>query len=348
MANNLIPHITAFGPANGLAGLSAVAPAGTCRQMQEMEEIEPDAALLRLARVLQEGGYRFITVSPVTHALVNSRPGNELATDLRGVFGWNRPFKADLLPPTLSALMRAAGVMTFQDGNWRSGVRLSTLNDLLFIHSAYPTVEPGAVFFGPDTYRFAAALTALLETRRKTVRRAADIGCGAGPGAILLALQRPGAEVLAVDINDDALRFAVINAKLAATPNVVPCRSSLLSEVDGQFDLIIANPPYLLDRAERIYRHGGGSLGEGLSLAIVSDAVDRLAPGGTLLLYTGTAIVDGVDHFRAAVTARLNDVGLEWEYREIDPDIFGESLREPAYAGTERIAAVLLTATRDN
>ena len=63
----------------------------------------------------------------------------------------------------------------------------------------------------------------------------------------------------------------------------------------AQCDPIAANPPYLLDDSQRAYRHGGGRLGEGLSVAIADLALERLAPGGTLLLYTGSAIVDGVD-----------------------------------------------------
>ncbi len=310
--------------------------------------MEPDTALLRLAQIVRESGYEFTTVSPATHALVNGRRGNVLASNLRGIFGWSRLFKAHILAPSFFALMQAANVVVSHGGNWQSLVRLSTLHKRLFIHSAYPTVDAGAVFFGPDTYRFAAALASHLEFRTSPVRRAVDIGCGAGPGAIILALERPDAEVLAVDINDAALRFTAINAALAATPNVFPHRSNLLSAVDGRFDLIIANPPYLLDRAGRTYRHGGGGLGEGLSLAITHLARDRLAPGGTLLLYTGTAIVDGVDHIRAAITAQLNDIDVEWEYREIDPDIFGDSLLEPAYAGADRIAAVLATVTRSS
>ena len=72
----------------------------------------------------------------------------------------------------------------------------------------------------------------------------------------------------------------------------------------------------------------------------------RLAPGGTLLLYTGSAVCGGVDGFRALLIARLEAAGLEWDYREIDPDVFGEELLEPAYAGADRIAAVVVTARR--
>ncbi len=38
---------------------------------------------------------------------------------------------------------------------WRSRVRWSSLGDLLLVHSAWPTDSSDAVFFGPDSYRFA-------------------------------------------------------------------------------------------------------------------------------------------------------------------------------------------------
>lgn len=307
-------------------------------------------ALLQLARMVRATGYQFTTVTPATHERVNSRPGNEWARSLQDVFGWSRPFHPDLLPSDLLDLMRAADVAAPHGDGWRSLVRLSSLQGQLFLHSAYPTVDADAVFFGPDTYRFAAAIhsyfTAAATGSRK-VMRAVDIGCGAGPGAIVTALARPEAEVLAVDINDRALSFARVNAALAGAPNVQPHHSDLLTGVDGVFDLIIANPPYLVDPAERAYRHGGGPLGAGLSLAIAEAAPERLAPGGTLLLYTGAAIVDGIDPFRAAIEERLATApGITWSYREVDPDVFGEELAGGAYAAADRIAAVVLTATK--
>ena len=304
-----------------------------------------DDALLSLARAIQSTGYHFTTTTPATHARVNARPENAWARDLRDVFGWSRSFRRDILPLDLFALMQEAGVAEPQDGGWRSLVRLSTLSSLLFLHSAYPTMAADAVFFGPDTYRFARAIAAHLERRAPPVRRAVDVGCGAGSGAVLLARALPGAEILAVDINPAALRLTRVNAALADAP-VTACRSDLLGDVDGQFDLIVANPPYLVDPASRAYRHGGGPLGAELSLDIVGAACDRLAPGGTLLLYTGAAVVNGEDPFRAAAAGQLAAVGLDWTYEEVDPDVFGEELADGAYRGADRIAAVVLTAKK--
>ncbi len=312
---------------------------GACQSAQ-------DQALRQLAQTLKQVGYRFTTVTPATHARVNQRPANAWAASIEGVFGWSRPFRTGLLPASLFALMQAAGVIVRHEDGWRSMIRLSTLHDQIFIHSAYPTIGSDAVFFGPDTYRFISALEHHLANRMHPVRRAVDIGCGAGPGAIIVALHHPAAEVIAADINDAALRLTAINASLAATSNVVPLHSNLLAGVVGEFDLIVANPPYLLDAGERAYRHGGGDLGEGLSVAIIKEAMSRLAPGGSLLLYTGVAIVDGVDYFRENIAPLLSHAGFTWEYREIDPDVFGEELLEPAYAQTDRIASVLVTVTR--
>ncbi len=305
-----------------------------------------DGALLELAAAVRDTGYRFVTVTPATHQRVNARPYNRWARSLEDVFGWSRAFKADLLPSGIMELMRRAGVLGEDDDDWRSLVRLSTLEGELFLHSAFPTTAADAVFFGPDTYRFASALIAHLQTSTQSVRRAVDIGCGAGPGAVVVAKARPEAEVLMVDINDAALRLARLNAALAGAITLDARRSDLLSGVDGSFDLIVANPPYLNDDLRRAYRHGGGPLGAGLSLAIVETAAERLARGGALVLYTGTAIVRGNDAFRREASERLAAAGLAWSYREIDPDVFGEELDRPAYADADRIAAVVLTARR--
>lgn len=159
----------------------------------------------------------------------------------------------------------------------------------------------------------------------------------------MLARAYPGAAVVAADINGAAVRLARVNAALAGVGNLVAVESDLLAGVAGELDLIVANPPYLVDPGGRAYRHGGGALGAGLSLAILEAALGRLAPGGRLVLYTGAAVVNGVDPFRVAVAGRLGTVAARWRYREIDPDVFGEELEGGAYVEADRIAAIVLT-----
>jgi len=305
-----------------------------------------DEALLQLVRELRERNYHFTTVTPATHERVNSRSCNEWAQTIKDIFGWSRPFYADTVSPAIFELMQRAGVLQPHTDGWRSTVRVSSLYEQLFLHSAYPTTAADSVFFGPDTYRFAGAIQHWLELNPRSIGRAVDICCGAGPGGILIALAQPDAQVFGADINDAALRLAGINAQLSGVQNFEPRHSDLLTGVDGDFDLIVANPPYLIDPSERAYRHGGGELGEGLSFDIVEASLPRLAPGGTLLLYTGVAIVEGKDPFRAAIEKRLAGQAVEYSYREVDPDVFGEELESGAYAHCDRIAAVVLTVRR--
>lgn len=312
---------------------------------------EVQHALQELGRMLKQNGYHFTTVTPATHARVNARAGNEWAKDLDGIFGWSRPFDASVLPAEFHGLMQAAGIVMSHagsEGKFRSRLRASSLDEELFFHSAYPTSDSDAVFFGPDTYRFAQAIEQFIAARAGQVRRAVDIGSGAGPGAILIGKRFPEADVLAVDINSSALSLCSVNAALAGTPNVRPCFSNLLKDVTGEFDLIVSNPPYLVDPGKRAYRHGGGVLGADLSLEIIRTSFERLNPGGTLLLYTGAAIVDGADPFREAAKEILDGTGamVQWTYREMDPDVFGEELLCEAYAQADRIAAVVLTLTK--
>ena len=304
------------------------------------------AALLDLARAVRDTGYHFVTVTPATHERVNRRLGNEWARSLTDVFGWSRPFRVDVLLPPLFELAQRAGVVVPHEGGWRSLVRLSSLDDELFVHSAYPTTDVHSVFFGPDTGRLVDAVIAHLKSRDGPIRRAVDIGCGTGAGAVAIAKRAREAEVVGVDINEAALRATELNASLAGVANVVARSSDILRDLEGMFDLIVSNPPFMVDAAERAYRDGGGPLGAGLPLACVDAAVERLAPGGALVLFTGVMVIEGETPFRNEAALRLDAGGLAWSYREVDPDVYGEELDNPGYAQADRIGLAVLTAKK--
>ena len=304
-----------------------------------------DRALLDIGQYLRQRDYRFTTITPATHRRVLARAARGPAT-LRDVFGWTRSFQSSDLPEEILAKLDVAGVLQTSGGELRSGVRFSTLGPQLFMHSAFPTDEADAVFFGPDTYRFARAIAQCIASApAKQQMRILDIGAGSGAGglhaAALLASRAP--RIVLTDINERALRFARLNAALNRTPDVQVLRGDLYDKVDGRFDLIISNPPYLVDPLRRSYRHGGGGLGAELSLRIAEEGLARLAPGGRLLLYTGSAIVDGVDLFHAALRERLRHHAVRLAYEEIDPDVFGEELDAPPYDKADRIAAIAAT-----
>ncbi|MDB5118662.1 MAG: modification methylase, HemK family [Mucilaginibacter sp.] len=307
---------------------------------------ETQLVLLELGHRLRGNHYTFITPTPLTHQRVNEREGNVQGRTLREVFGWNRPFISGLLPLDEERDLVSNGVVTVQGGRLISRVRWSSLDDLLLVHSAFPTSQEDSVFFGPDTYRFVQSIRRLLRLTTKTITRAVDIGCGTGVGAMVIAQENPQAEVLAVDINPRALSFTQVNARLAGLDNLISCKSNVLDDVDGKFDLIVANPPYMKDPKKRAYRHGGDALGSNLSVRIVRESLERLSVGGSLVLYTGVAIVDGEDPFIASLERDLDTASMDWTYRELDPDVFGEELLELGYEQVDRIAAVELVVTR--
>lgn len=303
--------------------------------------------------MLADSHYQFTTVTPRTHQHVLASRAARTSANLRDIFGWNLPFEEDVIRPAMLSLMHGAEILLSQDNGLRSKVRVATLGNQLFLHSAYPTTDPAAVFFGPDTSRFVRymrqALHDIVATHPAKSLRILDIGCGSGAGGLAVAryLADAGiaAEVTMNDINPLALYYTEINAQFAGI-NVSAALGDSFTAVAGEFDLIISNPPYLDDTLQRTYRHGGARLGRALSVRIAAQALTRLAPGGRLMLYTGVAMVDGFDPFLAEMLPLLRAADCVWHYDEIDPDIFSEELERPVYAHAERIAAVGLLATR--
>ncbi|WP_242392553.1 peptide chain release factor N(5)-glutamine methyltransferase [Anaeromyxobacter oryzisoli] len=124
---------------------------------------------------------------------------------------------------------------------------------------------------------------------------ALDLCTGSGILGVTLALERPGARVLATDLSDDALAVARANAA-ALGAEVGFARGDLWEAVpaDARFDVIVSNPPYVprgeLDTLQREVRReprlalDGGPDGADVLRRIVAGAPGRLAPGGTLVL----------------------------------------------------------------
>jgi methylase of polypeptide subunit release factors len=303
-------------------------------------------ALTGLGKTLQSRGYRFVPVTPATHCRILNRPLGQ--TTLESIFGWNRPFEREGLDPIIFDLLEKADALKSEAGRFKSRVRFATIGDLLFVHSAFPTAEQDAVFFGPDTYRFARLLrVSLSDMAASGPLRLVDIGSGSGAGGIFGArLLAVPTELILADISPKALAFSAINAVVNDLPSVKTVLSDVLGGIEGDADIIIANPPYLVDEDRRLYRHGGGEFGISLALRIAEQSLGRLAPGGRLILYSGTPIIGGTDPFFESLRPLLQLHASQFSYEEIDPDVFGEELDRRAYASADRIAAVGLTAIK--
>ena len=149
--------------------------------------------------------------------------------------------------------------------------------------------------------------------------RVLDVGTGSGVIALTLAAELPNAEVAAVDISPEALALARENAgRLELTGRVQFVQSDLLEAVDGVFDLIIANLPYIpggeiagLSRevqSDPRLALDGGPVGTELIERLIDQARRHLKPGGRLVLEIG---IDQAERLEAEL-ARQN-------YRDIRP-----------------------------
>lgn len=290
-----------------------------------------------LLSALDRSGYEFVTITPASHARVAAR-WRGLGAGIRDLFGWSRAVDPASVDNGVLAAARDAGVLFERDGGVAVTVRVSRVCGRLFAHSAWPTDAEDSVFLGPDSYRFASFIAANLPLARAGLR-VIDIGAGAGVGALIAADLLPGAHVTMTDVNTSALDLARANAGHASITAAF-VQTSGLDGIDGPFDLALLNPPYIVDGEARAYRDGGGMLGAELSLDLASAALGKLAPGGRLLLYTGSAIVEGQDALNAALGEAARKADAMLDYRELDPDVFGEELDNPAYAGVERIALI--------
>ena len=125
-----------------------------------------------------------------------------------------------------------------------------------------------------------------------------EIGTGSGCIAIACALAFPEAAVVATDISTDALAVAKINAERHSVAERVEfVETDLMGGINGSFDVIISNPPYVPDAERHVlpteYGHepelGLYSGEDGLDSArrILQDAPKLLSRHGILVLEVG-------------------------------------------------------------
>ncbi|WP_433336540.1 HemK2/MTQ2 family protein methyltransferase [Spirillospora sp. CA-294931] len=145
----------------------------------------------------------------------------------------------------------------------------------------------------PGVYRPQADTFLLSEALRRTgtLPGARVLDVCTGTGAVAVAAARNGARrVTAIDVSGRAVLAARTNARLHGLP-VRVLRGDLLAPVAGEvFDVIVANPPYVLGEGAAPGRHAsarawnGGTDGRAVLDRLCALAPRHLAPGGIMLM----------------------------------------------------------------
>jgi release factor glutamine methyltransferase len=125
-----------------------------------------------------------------------------------------------------------------------------------------------------------------------------DLGTGSGAIAIAIASEKPGWEITATDISDEALAVARENARTHQITNIKFVESNWFKQLSGQlFDLIISNPPYIAAQDEHLSQGDvrfepasaliSGETGMDDIQHITSQSIEYLNPGGWLAFEHG-------------------------------------------------------------
>ena len=127
-----------------------------------------------------------------------------------------------------------------------------------------------------------ASVTLGTITPRETVGTTVDMGTGCGIQALMAA--RHSARVIATDRSERALAMARLTAGLSGV--AFDCRTgSLFEPVAGEdFDLIVANPPFVISPHARYVYREAPLRADDLSRTVVQQAAEHLRPGGTAVL----------------------------------------------------------------
>lgn len=140
-----------------------------------------------------------------------------------------------------------------------------------------------------------------------------EIGCGSGIVSLSAAQANAANEVLGVDINIAAVECAKENAQANGIKNASFLPSDLFGNVQGKFNSILFNPPYLpTTREERLSMgdenaaYDGGESGLEVFARFIAHAKEHLLPGGTVAVIA-TSLGDGIDSTQSALEAHIGE-----------------------------------------
>ncbi len=162
--------------------------------------------------------------------------------------------------------------------------------------------------------------------------RVLDMCTGSGCILLSLALCKKMASGTGVDISADALNVAKKNRERHGLRNVELIQSDLFEKIDGCYDMIVSNPPYIptkdIDDLMREVRDFEPHLAldgseDGLSFyrRLTKEAREHLVIGGMLLLEIGWNQAEDVKAMME--TAGFGEIGVKIDLAGLDRVVYG-------------------------
>ena len=161
----------------------------------------------------------------------------------------------------------------------QASVRLDVHGDLVLVADRYRAGDDGVLARDHVSGVNLSSLMLAALAIRRPVPSALDVGTGCGIQALLTA--RHSETVVATDVNPRALTFAAFNARLNGVENVELVQGSFFEPVqDRRFDLVVANPPFVISPDHDIMFRDSGLPGDTVSREILTQAPEFLNEGG--------------------------------------------------------------------
>lgn len=229
----------------------------------------------------------------------------------------------------------------------RCRLRFVPSGELTIVADPFDRSIPDFVYIGPDSLVFARRLRRHL--RGRTFRRSLDLCCGCGVQGLTTGEFADVVE--GTDINPRAIAYANLNAELAGLGDRARFTTGDLSYgLEGPYDLVVANPPYvwMTPQEGETNRDGyGGELGLEIAGRILADLDRLLARNGEAHMVCDSPVIHGESALVNLTKRTLAETGLGAVFHAMRYIVYRERVQFQRAQGCSHVVYYHVRISRD-